>query len=235
MISKNKPITIKRGFVTVKIYRTRSALGYESFQMADYSSGRRKIRTFSDLLEAKKEAGLIADRMSHGDLDVLTLRSEDRAAYLRAVEALRGTGFPLEVAAVQFAEASKILGGDSIIEAARFYAKRHPAKLPKKLVSEVVVELVEAKKTAGLGDRYLNDLRYRLGKFETSFHCPISSISASQIQEFLNSMKLSARSYINFVRVIGTLFRFAKRRGYLPRDHDEMDHLEKVKDQGGEI
>jgi integrase len=32
--------------------------------------------------------------------------------------------------------------------------------------------------------------------------------------------------------VIGTLFRFAQRRGYLPKDWDELDRLEKVKVKG---
>ncbi|MBI4664142.1 MAG: hypothetical protein HY735_35545, partial [Verrucomicrobia bacterium] len=159
MQPKHKPITVKRGCVTVKIYRTKSALGYQSFQIADYSSGARKLRAFADLAQAKREAGLIADRMSQGDLDVLSLRSEDRAAYLRAVEALRGTGTPLEVAAVHYAEACKILGGDSGIEAARFYAKKHPAKLPRKLVGEVVQELIAAKQSGGLSALYLGDLR----------------------------------------------------------------------------
>ena len=42
---------------------------------------------------------------------MLTLRNEDRLAYVRAVEALKPTGVPLEMAALQFAEMVKILEG----------------------------------------------------------------------------------------------------------------------------
>ncbi len=42
-------------------------------------------------------------------------------------------------------------------------------------------------------------------------------------------MKLSAQSYTNFRRVIGTLLAFAKRRNYLPKDHDELEWVDKAR------
>ena len=75
-------------------------------------------------------------------MDVLSLRSQDRAAYLRAVEALGPTGTPLEVAAVQYSEAVKLLEGDCLLEALKFYRKHHPNKLPAKTVGEVIEEFL---------------------------------------------------------------------------------------------
>ena len=66
---------------------------------------------------------------------MLTLKSEARLSYVRAVEALKPTGVPLEMAALQFAEALKVIDGGSLLEAARFYAKQHPHKLRRKLAA----------------------------------------------------------------------------------------------------
>jgi len=38
-----------------------------------------------------------------------------------------------------------------------------------------------------------------------------------------------------FRRVLGTLLLFAKRRGYLPKDHDELERVEKLTPDNGEI
>ena len=66
---------------------------------------------FADLDLARLEAETTANKLSTGELDVLTLTSENRLSYVRAVEALKPSGVPLEMAAMQFAEASKLLDG----------------------------------------------------------------------------------------------------------------------------
>ena len=58
--------------------------------------------------------------------------------------ALKDTGVPLEMAAIHFAEARKILNGASHLDASRFYAKHHRGNLAKKSVPEVVAEFMEA-------------------------------------------------------------------------------------------
>ena len=58
--------------------------------------------------------------------------------YLRALRALKSTGTALDLAAHQFAESMKVLGGASLMEAARYYIRRHSTKLPRKPVQEVV-------------------------------------------------------------------------------------------------
>ncbi|MCI0541975.1 MAG: tyrosine-type recombinase/integrase, partial [Verrucomicrobiales bacterium] len=46
---------------------------------------------------------------------------------------------------------------------------------------------------------------------------------------------LQARSHDNFLGSIRTLFKFAKGRGYLPKDHDELDSVEFIDEGKGEI
>ncbi|MBI4328205.1 MAG: site-specific integrase [Chloroflexi bacterium] len=211
--------------------------------MADYSSGQRRFRNFADLTEAKKEAATIAEKMSRGEAAALELTNHDRAAYLRALDHLKPIKVPLEVAARNYAEACKILKGDWVIEAAKFYAKRNPTQIHTKTVQEVVDEFLQAKESRrqkaeedrDLSQRYLQDLRYRCGKFAAAFPCEIASISAAQIEDFLNGLRLSPRSNINFRRVLNTLFEFARRRGCLPQDRDVMAQVEKIRDNGGDI
>ena len=107
----------------------------------------------------------MANNLSTGELDVLTLTSHDRLSYVRAIEALKATGVPLEMAAMQFAEAHKLLEGGSLLEAVRFYLKQNPHRLPKKLVPELVEDLLLAKQADGMSAVYLKDLKGRLGRF----------------------------------------------------------------------
>ena len=140
----------------------------------------------------------VANKLSTGEIDVLTLTSHDRLAYVRAMEAIRPTGIPLEVAAIQFAEAVKLIGNGSILEAARFFAKHNSQFLPKKQVAELVAELIEAKRVDGMSGAYLRDLRGRLGRFERAFKLPISMVTIAEIEDFLRSLGLSGRSRNNF-------------------------------------
>ena len=234
MKAKSTAVLVKRGNVTVRIYPYEKN-GATYFHVADHSSGKRVFLGFSDLRKAKCQAELIAARMATGDKDVLQLRSSDRAAYLRAIQLLAPSGVPLESAVAQFAEAISILGGTSVVESAKFYVRRNPSRLPKKSVREVVDEFIADKQAKGMSERYLSDLRYRGNKFASAFSCGIAEMSAAAIEEFLLSLKLSAQSYTNFRRVLGTLFAFAKRRGYLLKDHDELDRVEKLRPDNGEI
>jgi integrase len=248
---KPKPLKETVGNVTVKIYRCRRTIktgpskgeSYETFQVADYSAGERKLITFADRNEAVKEANRIARLLASGEVAALDMRPSQRASYGCAVEHLRPTGVSLEAVASQFATAFRIVKGENsapdplfnIVDAIRFYAKKNPERLPQVAVKTVIDELIESKKAAGKSDRYLKDLDYRLGAFSEKFEVSIGSVAAPEIQRFLDGLKLSNRSYINFRRVIGTLFRFAKRRGYLPKDNDEADNLDKRDGMDGEI
>jgi integrase len=234
MKTRSSAVLVKRGNMTVRIYPYQKN-GATYFNVADYSSGKRRFLGFADLQKAKCEAELIAARMATGDKDVLQLRSSDRAAYLRAVQLLAPSGVPLESAVAQFVEASSILGKTSVVESAKFFVRRNPTILPKKSVREVVDEFLADKQAKGRGERYLSDLRYRGNKFASAFKCGIAEMTAAKIEDFLLSLKLSAQSYTNFRRVLGTLFAFAKRRGYLLKDHDELDRVEKLRPDNGEI
>ena len=114
------PIEIKRGSARVKIYFTPSK-GCDSHTLSYWFNGQRKRQTFSDLAKAKQEAEKIASRLTRGDLDVLTLSSDDRASYLRAKNLLDVLDVPLEMAAADYAQARRALGATPLSEAVDFY------------------------------------------------------------------------------------------------------------------
>jgi integrase len=245
-MSKPKfPVTVKRGHTTVKIYRTPSR-GCDAYTVSYYLGDQRVRKTFADYGLATTEAETVANKLSTGEVNVLTLTSGDRLSYIRAIEALKPTGVPLEMAAIQFAEAHKILEGGSVVEAARFSAKKNPVWLPKKGVPEVVTEMIEAKTTDGMSKYYTSDLKWRLGRFAEKFPGVISLVTSAEIGDFLRGLKgepdengkalpVTGRSRNNFRRAIGTLINFAVSRGYLVKGTVEIEDVAQAREDKGEI
>ena len=82
--------------------------------------------------------------------------------------------------------------------------------------AEVLKDLLAAKAEKGRSHLYITDLRVRLTRFAEAMARPISEVTAADIDGFLRSLELSARSQNNFRAAIGTLFRFGQTRGYVP-------------------
>ena len=225
---------VKRGSVSVKIYSTPSN-GCESYTLSFYQNGVRKRPTFSTLQAARDEANIVVNRLGNADADVLTLTSADRSAYLRARQLLEPFGLAIETAAAQMADAKKLLGDVPLSQAVEFYMKRHPVKLELKPVKVVVAELLAAKQADGCSERYLESLRYCLGKFKGRFHINISAVLGTDVDAWLRESGLSPRTRNNIRNSVNGLFAFAKSKRYLPKDHDEIESVAVVNDRGGDI
>jgi len=179
---KAKPGVIKRGSVTVKVYRgSRLVQGteYPLFTVSYYSTDGKRIRkTFADALEAKEEAELTAAKLSRGQSDVLTLTGADREQYLQALESLKSFNLPLTVAVDDFAAAKKRLPLDvTLFTAVDEYARRH-STVPKTF-PETVREMLEERRAAGCSSVHLRDLDSRLNQFAKVFPGWIESITPS--------------------------------------------------------
>ena len=226
------PIAIKSGSAVVKIYSTPTK-GCHSFTLS-YWIGKKRMRpTFSDLEKAKAEARRIVAELGSGEFTESALDREARASYARALELLPA-GVPLELAVSQFSEASKIIGGRSIVEAARFYARRHPAELPRRTVSEVVEELIVAKTEDGLSYLAINDLK-KLRILAKDFAVQISDLNGTDVDEWLRGRKLAGRTRNNYRDLVRSMFNFAKGKKYLPFDHDEISGIAIAKEGSSEI
>lgn len=227
------------GNVTVKIYeherRTSTGKRRTDFLISDYTTGTRRLRWFSDHGKAKSEAEKIARQLSTGEVTAASMRNADAASFGRAIELLRETGVPLELAAAHFAEAFKILGADRIIEAAKFYKHHNAAELTRKRVAEVVSEMVKVKQNDGLSKRYTDDLKSRLDIFSQKFNRDISSISTGDVQQFLDGLKLAPKTKKNYRGILRVLFSFAEGYNYIIKGSNPVKDTRKIKDVGGDI
>lgn len=116
--------------------------------------------------------------------------------------------------------------------AAKFYAARHKA-VTHRPVAGVVAELLSVKEKRRASARYLQDLRFRLGRFAADFHKDTCNITPAEIQAWLDCQKLAPQSYTNFRRVLHALFEFAVARGFA---HDNpVAATESVRVNGGKV
>jgi integrase len=220
--------------VSFKIYKTPRE-DYDAFTLVYYQEGLRKRVLKSTFEAAVAEADEVAKLLGSKDVDVLELRSADRAAYRRAREVLDPLGISIEVAAVQYAHVVRILGDTPPTVAAEYYARKHPSKIPATPVPVVVKEFLKAKKEDGCSKRYLNTLKYNLGVFEKRFPGHIEGVVGGEIDAWLRSSGLSPRTRNNIRTSLHTLFKFAEGRRYLPKDHDELESVSVVNDRDGDI
>jgi len=220
------PIVVKRGSSVVKIYRDRKPSGIY-FRVTYYIGGKRHRLNFCNLDKAKSEAEAKAAQLSRGDVDAMQISGKDRLVYGRAMEAVKETGVHLDAAALEYAQARKILDGVPLVDAARFYLRHHGRDVTRKPVADAVREIIEAKKASGVSDVYLRDLRYRLGVFAERFRCDFLSLTPEDVRFFFESLKLSARSFNNFLMALKTFFRFAQDRGWLSKAADLLSSVKR--------
>src|SRR5262249_25288560 len=156
--------------------------------IAYYLGGKRKIETRPNEAAARQRAHELATQIARGHLDVLSLTNSDRDNYVSAMQLLAPLGVPLHVAIQEYVAAREHLHDESLLVAAKEYARKHRGHSDK-TVREIVEELLAAKKRDGLSLRYVQSLRGHLKNgFAQSFHTNIGSITASMIEEWLGGL-----------------------------------------------
>ena len=234
------PIEIKRGSASVRIYEAKflkAGHEYVNYTISYWHRGKRVRKAFASLEIAREQAAARASELANGDLSVLSLKAEDGAAYRRAMQLLQPCGVSLEIAAAQYAEAHKILGGISLIEAAKMAAKTHHGLKPNVTVAETIAELLKDRELNGVGEHHLRVLRGMLARFAGVFQeTRIASLDGPIIKAFLDGLDgVTARTRNNYRAVVGQVFHFAKFRRYLAQDHDSIEHIAEYKETPGEI
>ena len=222
------PMIVRKGSCHVKIYRGKNK-GVETYYVCYYLGGIRKLVNFSDFERARKEAKFVADRLDAGESNVLVMTSADRVSYQFARRQLDPLGLRLETAAMEYAEAKKKLGPVPLWQAVDYFLEWGPGQL-KKPVAEVVEELLTSKDESLVSDLYIKALRYAFDKFLQRFKGNILDIRGTEINEWLRGLGMGARSQNNMRQAIKSLFIYAMRRRYLPRDHDELSAVPVVKE-----
>jgi len=222
------PIRIKSGSATVSIYDRSDAYPY--YRVSHYVGSRRHMTPFARLADARRQAREIAAQISAGEVSAIRMSRADEMIYQRAREAIAPLGLALDTAAIELAQARRLLGDTPVAEAARFYLNHGARHITPKTPSEITKELIAQKRADGMSERYCDDLRYRCGRFAQALQCEIGSITPALVQEFLNGLKLSARSVNNFRKTLKTLFEFARARRYLSKDIDLLEGISRQRE-----
>jgi integrase len=220
------PIIVKCGSSVVKIYRDRKPTG-TYYRVAYHIGGKRHRLHHNALEKAIADAEAKAAQLSRGDVDAMQLSGRDRLEYGRAKDAVKEFDLPLDAVAIEYSDARKLLDGVPLVDAARFYASHHGRGIKRKSVAAAVEEMIDAKQRKGVSDVYLADLRYRLGVFKESFHCDVNQIAPDDVVAFFEHLRLSPRSHNNFALAARTFFRFAQRHGWLSKEVDLLERVER--------
>ena len=178
--------------------------------------GRRKQKYF----KTKAAADEWADNRSEESLEHGTgssLNSEERSAVVETRTALSNLGWDVR-SAIEFALKTKSalvpfgVNPHAALELAVDYYRRSQKSVS---ISELIEEVIQAKKNAGRSKRHERDLRSKLDKFKATFaNRPAASVESGEIEEWLHRLKLAPGSVNSYRRILVLLFNYAVKRGY---------------------
>ncbi len=227
------PRKVTIGRETVSVYRRKTPLGNFAYMVANYADGKRRFDSYTNEGEAVEAATTLARRLSETDTKAAQMTEAQAVEYVNAARELQPLGISLTAAVSVIVEAVKLAGDlPGVLTGLRFYKAKHKTVTPKR-VSEAVADMLVLKKSRGASDRYLRDLRLRLGVFAEKFPCNVGSVTTADIQAWLNGLKLSTQSYSNYRRVVNVFFVFAKSNGFCM--DNPASEVERPKIRNGEI
>jgi integrase len=129
---------------------------------------------------------------------------------------LEAAQFPsaLRVMALQ-ADAMLKPYGKTIIDATRHYLPILQAQKTSCTFATLRDELLTSRERDGASERYLSDLRSRLGQFASAFpDIHVAAIESVQVDDWLRNLDVGPTTRNNFRRVLIVAFNFAVERGY---------------------
>ena len=233
--------TITEKGVNIHIYYTPTRKGakvYSGFTLSYTAAGRRKREFVADLEKARATAKTIANQLAAGIGHAHTVTPAMIADYIAAQRAMRGLERDCEISEVvtEYVSAVKHLPAGTTLREAVTHFSDFTTKQTRKantLVSEVVGKFKTAKEGEELSDYYVKPLFRILDRFASAFNCPIGSVEAERIREWIVAQKVGKRTRNNLRNSLATLFAFARDQGYLPEDRRtavERVRAERIKD-----
>ncbi len=213
--------------------------GEESYLLAYYKEGRRKMERVTRLEEARRRAKGLIDELSSGKVHLTTFTLRQMAAVSDAVEIISPFKVSITEVARQFADAKKILGDVPLLQAVQFYAKHlereakngaHEAITLSDLVTRYL-ESIEGKKSK----RYVEDLKAKLKRAAKAFTGQLREIRAIDLDRWIDGMDdAGLRTKNNYRMALITLFSYARDKGYLPRGQQtEAEFITRHDDKKG--
>jgi integrase len=228
--SNGKIHLIRSGSVILKIYECRKK-GRDYFTVAWHVGPKRYRRNFKTLDEAKAFAKPEAEKLAAGQVHAPAVTVAQAQDMKEALRRLGPVQTPIHVVAGEYADVVKQLGETGTLrQAVEFFLHNSIRPDLQRTVPQVMDEFLASKRANGCSQVYVDDCKWRLRRFARDFQVQISHVCTRDIEEWLCKLSTSLVTRNDFRRLIITLFNFARRRGYLPRDREtEARWLEKPK------
>jgi integrase len=119
---------------------------------------------------------------------------------------------------------------DALVDAARLYRKQHAPGMTQRTIAALGEEFMRSQHSAGTSEAGLRDYKFKVGKFCSRFGDRLAhEISTVEIEEWMDSHEWAGKSRKQYRGTVRTLFRFAKKRGYIQADPTEGLLTVKVK------
>ena len=228
--------TVKAGSVTVRIYENLNR-GKTSYVVYWRIGEKPERKMFFDLAAAKTFAKDTAEALAAGQVDDPSVSVAEAQMFREAMRVAGHLGIPLHMIAQEYAAAhARLAGVATILEASDFFVRNSIRSELQRTVPEVLEEFIASKRQDNLSDRYVTDTHWRLKRFAAAFKIGITHIRTRDIEDWLRSLGVGARTRNNYRTLISTMFTYARKRGYLPKDraHEVVD-VERPKVRGGAI
>lgn len=195
------------------------------------TSGTRQRTMRADWARAKKAAeqintALINSRHALGQLD-----EAGAAEYLRCRDVAARYGRGVESIVMEHAELIDQLAGATPRAAARYYLDSRPAAVNPKTVPDAVTSLLEQKRKAQAGAKWLRTLTHQLDIFAKKFTGPIHLLQVHELNKWLWSLDCGLRTRKNYRDAIRELFRYAAAENLIDRlrAQDLIKGLDRIK------
>jgi site-specific recombinase XerC len=163
-------------------------------------NGKRVRYFFKTRRDAEAKAELMRVARTNEGIEAFGLTARDRIDAQTSLDLLKPHGITLR-------------------QAAEFYLSNIEIIKSAKTFSQVLSELLSAKKQDGKAARYLQDMRNRLSVAETVFGTRLLfEIRKNELDDWLRSLPVSGVTRNNFRRLLGVFFSYALKRGYILRN-----------------
>ena len=217
--SDDKVSVVRAGSVTVKIYTLQHGNRLR-YTVSWHIGPKRHRKHFSCPERARKFAQARAEELASGQIHGPQFSAAQAQDTKEALRRLGGVDMPLHVVAGEYADLRRVIGERGTLrQAVEFYLHNSIRPDMERTVSQVVEEFTESRRANGCCKLYIDDCRLRLGAFGRAFAMPITHVLTSDMERWLGRIAgLTSRNDAR--RLIITMFNWARRRGYLPRDRE---------------
>lgn len=222
----------KKNGISVRI-RPTIKNGVTRFVLDYRANGQRKLVWRSTMAAARKAAGAAVDKITEGQSEVLSLKSADAHAVIRARAFINGkeveTKIEKEIDELvgEICEIRRMLGGRATpLEVTRDWLKRNAVALPRVTVVAAVELMKKQAETDGKSDLRLKQLANVLDRFAENINQEVHTLTPKLIADYLTGLALAERTRRNHRDVIGFFNRWLVLRGYLAKGTDWLEGVQ---------